>query len=604
MTGNGKRWHDETLRALGVARGADGRWVIPTATGPLRYADDGRQPKMVAERGAERELWPDPADVPGDVLVVVEGEPDAISATDLGYAAVALPGAGKVGEDWPQRLAQGRRRVVFVCDADSVGRARMRAMSEKVAPHAEAVMIDPAPHRDDGYDLGDMVRELGGDRAREQLDDAIDFAVPVEPEAPPQSAPTRVQWTTLDTIEPKPVKWLWRPYLPLGKVVLVAGAPGHGKSQLTAMLAADVTRGGFYDSDLDGPGRVVIVSAEDDLADTVVPRLLAAGADVRCVETVNVRQEWPGGLTTEGLIALPGDVEALHERLRLRDVRLVVFDPVASFVDRSHSTLVNQDVRSVLDPLKAMANAYATTIVCILHLNKTSEVREWSARIAESHGFQAVARSVLALGPDPDDDEGQRGAKKILALPKSNLVVHGEHSLRMAIEPATVYDRHGNPVETSRIVAKGPCDVAADDLLLSDDQRRDFMAAREWIEEYLGNGWKRSGDLKRDSSRDGHSWRTIQRVRSDICKTAKSAGSAHGAWWVALKTTTTPPPEGPGLGGIGALDADGTPKDAKTAETHSPNGALDPKDRQERQVIDLDEFRRWEQRRLGEREDD
>jgi hypothetical protein len=91
--------------------------------------------------------------------------------------------------------------------------------------------------------------------------------------------------------------------------------------------------------------------------------------------------------------------------------RLVVMDPVASFFDRSHSTVSNQDVRDAFEPMVAIAQTYGIVIVIILHLNK-NESRDFASRIAESHGFQALARSVLALGPDPDDPDGARGARR------------------------------------------------------------------------------------------------------------------------------------------------------------------------------------------------
>src|SRR5262245_33572352 len=148
-----KGWSFETLEALGV--GYDGeRYTIPTSAGVLRYRDhDGKGPKMLAERGKPRVIWPAPDTVAGETLVVVEGEPDAISARELAISAVALPGAGKADPDWPRQLAAGRARVVFVCDADATGRTRMRNMAGKVAAlGVEASVIDPAPERDDGYD--------------------------------------------------------------------------------------------------------------------------------------------------------------------------------------------------------------------------------------------------------------------------------------------------------------------------------------------------------------------------------------------------------------------------------------------------------------------
>lgn len=415
------------------------------------------------------------------------------------------------------------------------------------------------------------------------------------------AAPKRtIVWGVASDVEPRATLWLWRPYLPLGKVVLVAGAPGHGKSQLSAALASLTTRAEFYPSDLTRPGRAVVVSAEDDLSDTVVPRLMAAHADLRMVEFVAARTAWATGLTADGLIELPGDVAVLHERLKRGDVRLLVLDPVVSFFGREHSTLSNQDVRKVLDPLKAMADAYMATIVVVLHLNKASEVREWASRIAESHGFQAVARSVLALGPDPDDEEGEGGSRKVLALTKANLIRRAGQSMRLEIRPATVWSKRGAPIETSFVEFTGPCDVAADDLLMTDEQRRTFHDTRDWLLEFLGDDWRRSGEVESAAIKAGHSRRTLARARMGTTKRAKQHGVPHGPWWIAATTTPT---DSPGSGIVGDLGRDRTPITPRVPDPGQEGGTDGQQARQGRQV-NLEDYRRERDRRLGERDDD
>lgn len=416
-----------------------------------------------------------------------------------------------------------------------------------------------------------------------------------------------VIWTSLGDVDPRSVLWLWKPYIPLGKVTLVAGAPGHGKSQLTAMFAAFTTRGGFYPSDLAEPGRAVIVSSEDDIADTIVPRLMAANADVPMVETVNIRTTHPDGLTTDGLIRLPGDIEVLHRRLKRGDVRLVVFDPVVSFFARDHKTVGSQDVRDVLDPLRALAEVYSTSVVIILHLNKASEAKEWSARIAESHGFQAAARSILALGPDPEDEDGETGTRKVLALPKSSLAKRAGTSWRLEVKGAIVFSRKGVPIETSKIEFVEPCDVSADDLLMGREQTDVQQAAREFLEDFLGDEWRKVGDVQAAAIKAGHSWRTIERVRKTVCQRHKEAGVKHGAWWIALKTVepfARARAQGTvALGDVGGLDANSgsTPSRPPKAGVSRARGGLDENGHQ---PDDLEWYRRQRDAQLGERWED
>jgi putative DNA primase/helicase len=309
----------------------------------------------------------------------------------------------------------------------------------------------------------------------------------------------------------------------------------------------------------------VILSAEDDPGDTIMPRLLAANADPRLVIGIDVREVLAGGMIVRGLLRLPDDVPALSAQLAGGDVRLVVFDPIVSFFSGAYSTLSNQDVRNALAPLRTLAEDYGVAVIAIIHLNKASEVREWSARIGESHGFQAFARSILALGPDPDDEDGEAGSKKVMVLQKSSLAKRINTGWRLEIRDVRVDDAAGAPIPTSRIDFVGRCDVNPEDLLLNDSQRDTFHAAREFVEEFLADGWRRVGELEAQAIKLGLSQRTLQRVRKDLCQRAKEPGTPHGPWWVALKTAQ--PFRGHSSGGVGDLDSDRNSDTANTAKT-------------------------------------
>jgi putative DNA primase/helicase len=610
-----KGWTPATLDQLGVAR-ERGRYVFTIhdhagdVAGRVRYADDGSQPKMRADAGMSRDLWPRPEDVDGGYLVVVEGEPDAVTMAQLGLPVVALPGTGKWQAEWPARLAAGRDAVFFIADCDVVGRKRMEGAARKVAGLTTAFVIDIAPDRDDGYDVGDAYMDLGPDLTRRFLDRLLAEARPYEPvpTAPlkPATGDDRVAVVIrANEVRIRPVRFLWRPWLPLGKVTILAGAPGQGKSQLTAYMAAATSRASFEPSDVDVPGSVVVLTAEDDAADTVVPRLLAAGADLARVEFIVMRRTMPRGLTSDGLIKLPGDVDTLIERLEGGDVRLVVFDPVASFVGRDHSTYVNQDVRDVLDPVVAVAAHYGVAVVLVLHLNK-SESKTWATKIGESHAFQAVARTVLALAPDPDDEDGEDGVDKILAPTKLNLMQRARGlALKLRVVPATVYDDDRQPIDTSAIEITGTSSVSADDLLADQSERGARRDVLDFLLDALGDGPVESGALKQAAKDAGVAWRTVQRYYREVCKSAKPAKS-RGPWVYELVSDLSPTN---GAGKHGALD----PKSAKfssaigsgeggDASEINGQGSLGAVGAQK--VFDLSAWRRHENRKLGERDDD
>lgn len=624
-----KGWHKSTLVDMGVGLNGDGRFVFPMLDaagepcGAVLYSDEpGAKPKARAESGTTRELWPRPEDTDGPTLYVVEGEPDAVSARELGLPAVALPGAGKVSASWPDRLAHGRERVDLVADSDAVGRARMRSMADKLDRIGVPVyVLDLAPDADDGYDLGDLVRVHGrgvaGRLVGEVAASATRWRAKHEPEPEASSfaefvaTSSAVLTTTLDTVEPTSVRWLWKPYVPLGKVTILAGAPGLGKSQLTALLAANVTRASFFDTDHHEPANAIILSAEDDLADTVVPRLMAANADLRRVEAISVRKTYPEGVTTNGTIKLPGNVGDLARRLaRKPDVKLVVFDPVASFFGRDHSTHSNQDVRDLLDPLVALAAHYGVAILLLLHLNK-SDAKTWAEKIAESHGFQAVARSVLVLAPDPDADEADEDVARVLAIPKLNLARAATFALRCKIEGAVVTGHKGELIDTARMVLMGRVDTPADDLLIGgepgDRGARDDAA--EFLRAYLADGWRTTAEVKAEAKRCDVSWRTIERVRRSLTKRAKQPGVAHGPWLLALKDATEPVPKVGGVGSLGDLD-DSTPPTNTTPPTNGTGNvaflpfANRPPDWQENGQSDTARERMEHLRGARERDDD
>jgi hypothetical protein len=288
-----------------------------------------------------------------------------------------------------------------------------------------------------------------------------------------------------------------------------------------------------------------------------------------------------------------------------RDVRLVVFDPVASFVGREHSTYVNQDVRDVLDPLVALAAMYDVAIVLILHLNK-SDAKSWAARIGESHAFQAVARTVLALAPDPDDEDGEEGSDKILAATKANLMRRGRGiALRVRVVEATVYDAAGDPIVTSRLDVLGPSSIAADDLLADATERGARRDVLTFLRQALAAGPMNSNALKAAAKSAGVSWRSVERYYREACKPAKPR-DFHGAWVYELSD----PPRTHHPGGVRRDQENESPMSAESATligkgspddetTPAPDGGLGGQ-----RVFDLDAYRREERRRLGEREDD
>jgi len=195
-----------------------------------------------------------------------------------------------------------------------------------------------------------------------------------------------------ESVTPEAVRWLWPDWLSLGKLQLLAGSPGTGKTTIAVSLAATVTRGASWpDGGQAAPGDVLIWSGEDGMADTLLPRFLAAGGDRR-------RLHFVGDVNESGQsrpFNPATDLQRLIDATRyMRDLKLVVLDPVVAVITGdSHK---NSETRRDLQPLVSLAEQLDVAVLGITHLSKGSTGREPMERVMGSIAFAAVARVVLA----------------------------------------------------------------------------------------------------------------------------------------------------------------------------------------------------------------
>jgi putative DNA primase/helicase len=229
-----------------------------------------------------------------------------------------------------------------------------------------------------------------------------------------------------DQIEPHPIKWIWRGRIALGKITVIGGDPGLGKSQLVLHCAAVTTVGGEWPCrEGNAPvGSVIIISAEDSAEDTIIPRLMAYGANrdkIKIIDGVHTKE----GRRTFSLIKDLGKLEAEIEKIG--DVVLIVIDPITVFVGGSSNTAV----RRVLAPLSEMAERMGVAVVAVTHSAKAKSKKAIFAFL-DSVAFVAAARLAFLVLKD-NADPG-----RLLLLQAKNNLSKAAEGLAFRLEPAQV----------------------------------------------------------------------------------------------------------------------------------------------------------------------
>ncbi len=229
-------------------------------------------------------------------------------------------------------------------------------------------------------------------------------------------------------IEPVDVEWLWPARIPASRISLLVGLPGKGKSLVTLDAAARVSTGTPWPDGAPCPqGSAILITAEDNPNDTIRPRLDAAGADVIRVGllSMNLYRD-TSGRPIESPFTLADVAELENELSRLADCRLVVIDPVGSFLGGSTDAHRDNEVRAVLAPVAALAEKYGPAVVVVAHRRKGAGTLADDLALG-SRAFTGLARAVWHVTPDPDDK-----ARRLLLPGKNNLAPEG-HGLAFTI---------------------------------------------------------------------------------------------------------------------------------------------------------------------------
>lgn len=335
-----------------------------------------------------------------------------------------------------------------------------------------------------------------------------------EPESPPSEL-----GVLLSTVQPQRVEWLWSGRIPRGKLTIIDGDPGLGKSVLTLDLAARVSRGwsmpdGEPGEDRD-PAGVVLLTAEDGLDDTVVPRLEAAKADRSRILALDLV---PDGLGKR-LPQLPSDAGRIRAAVTRMAAALMVLDPLSAYLGPEINSHRDQDCRRALWPLAKIAEITGAAVVVVRHLNKVPGGNPLY-RGGGSIGIIGAARSGLLVCKDPD-----RPDYRILASTKCNLA---------KLPPSLAYALETAPNDALRISWKGVSAHTAESLLAAPGDEVEAGAIQEAIEflqAVLLCGLKECQEIYGQARKAGISERTLKRAKSLLGIRSKLIGFGKDGKW-------------------------------------------------------------------------
>lgn len=331
----------------------------------------------------------------------------------------------------------------------------------------------------------------------------------IEPET--QTAPSV---TTLADVEPEEIEWIWPGRLATGKITLISGDPGGGKSVFTLDIAARFSCGGKMPvtGETVAGADVLILGVEDGLADTVRPRLDAAGADVRRVHA------WLHREGSAELPRFPGDVDELRRHIETTGARLLVIDPLNAFVDARLDVHKDQHVRAAMAPLARALEETGCSALIVRHLNKKSGASAMH-RGGGSIAITGVARVELLVGDHPSDD-----GVKVVAHVKGNIAA-GAPSLGFRISGS-------EPFGAAKLTWTGEVSANAEDLVeVRKESAPERASAREFLLAALRDGPMESRQLIREAKENGVSEPTLRRAKAELRVDAYKSGFGTPTRW-------------------------------------------------------------------------
>lgn len=493
--------------------------------------------------------WPAGRPEGGSSVLLCEGEPDALAAlTALEGREDAPTVCGLPGTTTPPPTIAAELGQVgtlyLALDGDEAGRDCADKIARALQHHVELRVVE----FDEEQDLADRLASEAAGPA--WLVHALEQA-PVAPRvrtAPPtgdyprrrrrrqadEAADRSVRAESLVDTRPEPARWLWADRIPLGTATLLVGREKVGKSTLSTELAGQLSRG-LLEGDCSGEAAdTLIVTYEDSAARTLVPRLMAAGADLSRVHLLTAQR---GG--APDLVTLPADVERIGELAEERGARLIIVDPLSASLGSDVDGHRDQDIRRAIAPLVALAERHDLAVLAVAHLNE-AQGGDALSRVLGSRGLTAAVRSVLTFGRAPDAEDGS--PDRVLAHAASNLGPEAA-SLACRVEGRDVEGPDGETIPTSRLVIVGVSQTRADDLVATPTREKlsERDEAAEFLRGELADGPRPVTELRSTAEALDIRWTTLRRAKDRLGVVSTRELSRGGRVHLTLRTGSVAP---------------------------------------------------------------
>ncbi len=458
-------------------------------------------------------------------VIICEGEKDSDTVTSLGPKILST--CAPNGKDsWPDDITKHFskfKKITFLYDVGNDESARKHAQKLGNKFPKTKIYIGHVPMKNREEDITNYLEQFKDKKTkREKLRAILKNAdIFVAEKAPVTQGDLKPDFILLSEVEPQPVNWLWPNRFPLGKLSLIVGDPGQGKSILSLFMTATVTKGYNWPEGTPCPrGSVIILTTEDDINDTIRPRAEAAGADLTKICILNGVTK--GDESTSEPFDLNRHLSQLEEIIKNnKDCRLVIIDPVSTYLGGTDSHK-DAEVRKTLAPYSRLAAKYNLAIVAIIHMNK-DVTKKALYRTMGSLAFMAIARAVWVILNDKDPE------RRLLIPEKANLSRFPD-GLAFRIKDGPIIAGQPRPV---LIFEKDPIKQRADNLI-SEEREGDFTRvaeAQRWLEEQLQEGDIFATEIMKDGINYGFPRPTLLRAKKKAgIKSIKSSHSLDSKW--------------------------------------------------------------------------